>query len=114
MPFYDKRIWIKEVKSPETYYRFFHRDVTGGTSRNIKRVPFNWSGFGRYRGLAFFHCIATIEDELLYTVNNPVAHVQGVKLGHFWYDSYIKKIVDLTNRKTFMELIGKTKLESNE
>ena len=115
MPYWDKRIWIKEVKSPDAYCRFFHRDVTGGTSRNIKRIPFDWSGFGKYKGLTFFHHIVTDgDDEFLYTMNNPLAHVQKVKLGHCWYDSCSRKIVDFTGRLSFMEMMSRSKREAKE
>ena len=108
MPYGDRMIWEKEVKTSDTYCRFFHRDMHGsGTDQNIKRVPFEWSGFGRYKGFAFFHVVYTVEDEFLYKCNNPVSHVQGVKLGHFRYNPNIKEIVDLTRKLTFMEMMSK-------
>ena len=115
MPYGDRMIWEKEIKATDTYCRFFHRDIHElRTNQNIKRVPWEWSGFGRYKGFAFFHVIYTVEDEFLYKCNNPVAHVQGVKLRHFRYNPYIEEIVDLTRKLTFMEMMRLGKRESYE
>ena len=94
MSYSDRKVWIMEYHySPTSFARFIHREVSGDLNSKIKRVPFDWSWFGRTQGLTFNHHII-LDETFSYLASNPLENVPSIKKGYFMYDRLYNRMED--------------------